>query len=237
MAQRRNGTMKSTLIRNATIVNEGKTFRGELLIRDEIISEIGLPGIIKSPPGSEIIDASGLILIPGVIDDHVHFREPGLTHKADIFSETRAAAAGGITSFMDMPNTIPQTTTLKILDDKYLLGSEKSLINYSFYIGATNNNLDEILKIEPAQVCGIKLFMGASTGNMIVEEADALKKLFRNASVPVAVHCEDEALIRKNSELFRQKYGENVPVKMHPIIRSREACFLSSSSGRPIRLH
>jgi dihydroorotase len=221
--------MSFTLIRNATVVNEGKTFRGDLLIKDEYISAIGPPGEIKSPPGSEIIDASGLILIPGVIDDHVHFREPGLTHKADILSETRSAAAGGITSFMDMPNTIPQAVTIKTLEEKYRLGSENSLINYSFYIGASNNNLNEIMKVDPAQVCGIKLFMGASTGNMLVDNKDVLRELFSNAVIPIAAHCEDETLIRKNSELFRQKYGDDVPVKMHPLIRSREACFLSSS--------
>jgi dihydroorotase len=221
--------MSSTLIRNATIVNEGEIFRGDLLIKDEFISAIGSPGQTKSPQGSQIIDASGLILIPGVIDDHVHFREPGLTHKGDIFSETRAAAAGGITSCMEMPNTVPQAVTLEVLDEKYRLASEKSLINYSFYIGATNDNLDEILKADPDEVCGIKLFMGASTGNMLVNDENALRELFGKATMPIAAHCEDESEIRNNSEIYRQKYGEDVPVKMHPLIRSREACFLSSS--------
>jgi dihydroorotase len=221
--------MSITLIKNAAIVNEGKTFKGDLLIKDEHISATGFPGTIRAPQGSEIIDASGLLLIPGVIDDQVHFREPGLTHKGDIFSETRAAAAGGITSFMDMPNTIPQTVTIETLNEKYRLGSENSLINFSFYIGATNNNLDEIMKADPAEVCGIKLFMGSSTGNMLVDNENTLRDLFRSAVIPITAHCEDEPTIRKNTEAFRQKYGEDVPVKMHPLIRSREACFLSSS--------
>jgi len=235
--------MADILIRNATIVNEGKTFRGDLLIKDDSISAIGAPGQVKSPEGSQIIDATGLFLMPGVIDDHVHFREPGLTHKADILSESRAAAAGGITSFMEMPNTIPQALTHEVLEDKYRLASEKSLINYSFYIGASNNNLEEILKINPEDVCGIKLFMGASTGNMLVNDDNALQELFRKATMLIAVHCEDESEIRKNSGIFRQRYGEDVPVKTHPLIRSREACFLSSShavalaSEHDARLH
>jgi dihydroorotase len=221
--------MSSILIQNATIINEGKTFKGDLLIKDEIISAIGAPGQVKAPPGTKQIDAPGLLLIPGVIDDQVHFREPGLTHKGDIFSETCAAAAGGITSFMDMPNTVPQTVTLDTLNDKYILGSEKSLINYSFYIGATNDNLEEILKADPSKVCGIKLFMGSSTGNMLVDNENALRELFKKAVIPITAHCEDETTIRKNIDIFRQKYGEDVPVSMHPLIRSREACFKSSS--------
>jgi dihydroorotase len=221
--------MSSILIQNATIINEGKTFKGDLLIKDELISAIGAPGQVKAPPGTKQIDASGLLLIPGVIDDHVHFREPGLTHKGDILSETCAAAAGGITSFMDMPNTVPQTVTLGTLNDKYILGSEKSLINYSFYIGATNDNLEEILTADPSKVCGIKLFMGSSTGNMLADNENALRELFKKAVIPIAAHCEDEPTIRKNIDIFRQKYGEDVPVSMHPLIRSREACFKSSS--------
>jgi dihydroorotase len=221
--------MSSILIRNATIINEGKTFKGDVLIKDELISAIGSPGQVKSPPGTNSIDAPGLFLIPGVIDDQVHFREPGLTHKGDIFSETRAAAAGGITSFMDMPNTIPQTVTIEALDEKYRLGSEKSLINYSFSIGATNNNLNEIMKADPTQVCGIKVFMGSSTGNMLVDNKNSLTELFKRVAMPISAHCEDESTIRKNIEIFRKKYGEDVPFNMHPLIRSREACFLSSS--------
>jgi dihydroorotase len=221
--------MSSTLIRNATLVNEGKSFKGDLLIKGEIISAIGAPGQVQAPEGSESIDASGLLLIPGVIDDQVHFREPGLTHKGDIFSESCAASAGGITSFMDMPNTVPQTVTLEALNEKYLLGSEKSLINYSFLIGATNDNLNEVLKADPGEVCGIKVFMGSSTGNMLVDNKDSLKELFRRATMPISAHCEDEPTIRKNTDIYRIKYGEDVPFSMHPMIRSREACYLSSS--------
>lgn len=221
--------MSCILIKNATIVNEGRSFPGDLLITGEIISSIGTGEEIKTPPSARIIDATGLLLLPGIIDDQVHFREPGLTHKGDIHSESAAAAAGGVTSFMDMPNTIPQTVTIEILNAKYRIGSENSLTNYSFYIGATNTNLGEVLKADPAEVCGIKLFMGSSTGNMLVDNETALRELFANANMPVAAHCEDEPTIRKNSWLFREKYGEDIPVRMHPLIRSREACYLSSS--------
>ena len=221
--------MSSILIKNALITNEGKQFHSDLLIVDEIISEIGDSEYMKVPEHAEIIDAGGMLLIPGVIDDHVHFREPGLTNKGDIYTESKAAVAGGVTSFMDMPNTRPLAVTNEILNDKYILGSEKSLANYSFYIGATNSNLDEIMKADPSDVCGIKLFMGSSTGGMLVDNEAALKELFLKATMPVSAHCEDEAIIRKNSDIYREKYGENVPVKMHSLIRSREACFVSSS--------
>ena len=220
--------MSGILIQNPTIINEGIAFKGDLLIIDEIISAIGPPGQVVSPEGTKIIDATGLILIPGVIDDHVHFREPGLTHKGDIFSETRAAAAGGVTSFMDMPNTIPQTITLKDLEDKYITGSERSLINYSFYIGATEYNLPDVLEADPRKVCGIKLFMGSSTGNMLVGNEKSLRELFSKAILPVAVHCEDELIIKKNVEIYRRKYGDDIPANFHPLIRSREACYKSS---------
>ena len=223
--------MSSILIKNATIVNEGMNFRGDLLIKDEIIAAIGDIDPSTIPAGTNTIDASGLLLIPGIIDDHVHFREPGLTHKGDIYTETRAAAAGGVTSFMDMPNTIPQAVTVDALNDKYYLGSENSLINYSFYIGATNTNLGEVMKVDPASVCGIKLFMGSSTGNMLVDNKDALQQLFSKALLPITAHCEDETIIRKNSEKYRSEYGENVPINMHSFIRSREACFLSSENA------
>ncbi len=223
--------MGSTLIQNATIINEGKNFIGDLLIKDEIIAAIGDIDPITIPAGTKTINAKGLLLVPGVIDDHVHFREPGLTHKGDIFTETRAAAAGGITSFMDMPNTIPQAVTIETLNDKYFLGSEKSLINYSFYIGATNTNLNDVMKADPNSVCGIKLFMGSSTGNMLVDSKIALQELFSKALLPITAHCEDEVIIRKNSEKFRSEFGENVPVNMHSVIRSREACFLSSENA------
>ena len=221
--------MNSIFIKNATIINEGRTFRGDLLIKGEYISSIAPPGQITVPEKAHIIDASGLLLIPGVIDDQVHFREPGLTHKGDIHTESRAAVAGGITSFMDMPNTIPQTVTTKLLDEKFQTGSENSFANYSFYIGATNTNLDEVMKADPSEVCGIKLFMGSSTGNMLVDNEDTLRELFSKAAMPVACHCESEPIIKRNSEIYRGKYGEDVPVKMHPYIRSREACFVSSS--------
>ena len=221
--------MSHLLIQNPTIINEGISFRGDVLIENEIISAVGFPGQVPIPEKTRQFDATGLIMIPGVIDDHVHFRDPGLTHKADIFTETRAAVAGGITSFMDMPNTIPQTVTVKDLEDKYGSGSEKSIINYSFYIGATENNLDEIMNADPAKVCGIKLFMGASTGNMLVENENTLKELFRSAIMPVAAHCEDEQTIRKNAESYRKKYGDDIPVAMHPLIRNRDACYKSTS--------
>ena len=221
--------MSSVLIQDATIINEGMTFRGDLLIEGEIISAIGDLGQLKIQGGTEIINASGLFLIPGIIDDHVHFRDPGLTQKGDIFTDTIAAASGGVTSFMDMPNTIPQTVTIDALKDKYILGSEKSLINYSFYIGATNNNLSEIMRADPQSVCGIKLFMGSSTGGMLVDNDNSLRDLFKNARMPICAHCEDESTISKNTESYRQKYGENIPFRLHSIIRSREACFLSSS--------
>ena len=221
--------MSSILIKNATIVNEGKIFRNDLLIKDELISAIGRSENWKIPGGTVIIEAEGLLLLPGVIDDQVHFREPGLTHKGNIFSESRAAVAGGVTSFMDMPNTNPQTVTIEALNDKYRLGAENSLINYSFLIGATNDNLDEIMKADPLSVCGIKIFMGSSTGNMLVDNEKALRELFRHAHMPVSAHCEDEPTIRRNSEIQRKIYGENIPVSLHPVIRSREACFISSS--------
>jgi dihydroorotase len=221
--------MTSILLKNATIVNEGKTFQSDLLIKDELIASIGTSDLMDIPKGTKIIDATGLLLIPGVIDDQVHFRDPGLTYKGDIYTESRAAVAGGITSFMDMPNTSPQTVTIDLLNKKYLSGSENSSANYSFYLGATNNNLDEVLKVDHSAVCGIKLFMGSSTGNMLVDNETALKELFAKTSLPIAAHCEDESIIRKNSEIYRKKYGENIPVKMHPQIRSREACFRSSS--------
>ena len=221
--------MSGIFIRNATIINEGRIFKGELLINDEFISAISSPDQINVPKYTNTIDASGLLLIPGVIDDQVHFRDPGLTHKGTIFSESRAAVAGGITSFMDMPNTIPQTITKSLLNEKLQLASENSIANYSFYIGATNTNLDEVISADPAEVCGIKVFMGSSTGNMLVDNEKALKDLFSKASIPVACHCESETVIKRNSEIYREKYGEDVPARMHPMIRSREACFLSSS--------
>ena len=221
--------MSSILIKHATIVNDGTISKKDLLIKDEIISAIGKSEEWEIAAGTIIIEAGGLLLLPGVIDDQVHFREPGLTHKGDILSESRAAVAGGVTSFMDMPNTVPQTVTIDALDEKYRLGSEKSLINYSFNIGATNDNIGEIMKADPSMVCGIKIFMGSSTGNMLVDNEKALRDLFRLAHMPVSAHCEDEPTVKRNSEIQRKIYGENIPVRLHPVIRSREACFISSS--------
>jgi dihydroorotase len=221
--------MSSIYIKNATIVNEGKTFKGDLLIKDELISEIGNIDPQKIPEETNSINAEGLLLLPGIIDDQVHFREPGLTHKGDIMSESRAAAAGGVTSFMDMPNTIPQTVSVNILNDKYKIGAENSLINYSFYIGGTNTNLNELLITDPESVCGIKLFLGSSTGNMLVDNEKFLKEIFSKSSLLIACHCEDEATVRKNSDIYRQLYGEDIPVKFHSLIRSRAACYITSS--------
>lgn len=215
-----------TLIRNAIIVNEGEKFRGSVLIENDSIAKI-----IKDdslPEYDQLIDATGLLLIPGVIDDQVHFREPGLTHKAEIYTEARAAIAGGVTSFMEMPNTIPQTTTISLLEEKFKRASEVSAANYSFYIGATNDNIEEVLKADPKTVCGIKCFMGSSTGNMLVE-GKPLENLFKHAHMLMAVHCEEEAIIKKNSAEYFDKYGEDLPIKYHPLIRSAEACYTSSA--------
>jgi dihydroorotase len=221
--------MGSIYIENAIIVNEGRSFKGDLLVENELISEIGNIDREKIPAGVKMINAEGLFLLPGIIDDQVHFRQPGLTHKGDIFSESRAAAAGGVTSFMDMPNTIPQTISVNILEEKYRIGSENSLINYSFYIGGTNTNLNELLNTDPESVCGIKLFLGSSTGNMLVDNENSLREIFSNIEMLIACHCEDEAIIKKNSDVYRQMYGDDVPVKYHSLIRNREACFKTSS--------
>ncbi len=219
--------MKSIKIVNARIVNEGKIYEADLLVKSGRIEKIGsdLTGL----PADITIDAKGRYLLPGVIDDQVHFREPGLTHKGDIRTGTRAAVAGGITSFMEMPNTIPQATTRDLLEDKYRLASEKSLANYSFYMGATNENIEELLKTDPENVCGIKVFMGSSTGNMLVDDMNTLENIFSNVPMLIATHCEDEKTIQKNTETFRKRFGEDLPVKYHPMIRSAEACYLSSS--------
>ncbi|MDP4186511.1 MAG: dihydroorotase [Bacteroidota bacterium] len=220
------------LIHKANIVNEGHILIGSVLLDGQKIKQIFPEGVVIPVDllvTSKIIDAKGKYLIPGVIDDQVHFREPGLTHKGDIYSETRAAVAGGVTSFMDMPNVKPPTTTLSLLEEKYALAAGKSLINYSFYLGATNDNLEELLKTDPSNVCGIKVFMGSSTGNMLVDKPEALQKIFSEVKLPIAVHCEDEETIQKNLKDFRAKYGEDVPIACHSEIRSEEACFKSSS--------
>ncbi len=219
-------------IHNARIVNEGETFTGGVVVRDGIILKVLRDKEIPDPEllrGTTAYDAGGKLLIPGVIDDQVHFREPGLTHKGEIFTESRAAVAGGVTSFMEMPNTRPQTLTQDLLEEKYRIGSMKSLANFSFYMGASNDNLDEILRTDPSNVCGLKVFMGASTGNMLVDNPETLEGIFREAGLLVATHCEDEPTIIRNSEYFRNLYGEDVPLDAHPFIRSEEACYRSSS--------
>lgn len=219
--------MGSILITNAVIVNEGNVVEGDVFIKNGRIEKISSGSITFH--ADKIIDANGKYLLPGMIDDQVHFREPGLTHKADIYTESRAAVAGGITSFMEMPNTVPNTVTQELLEKKYEIASKDALANYSFYFGATNDNLREVLKTDRQNVCGVKVFMGSSTGNMLVDNAKTLEEIFSKVDLLVATHCEDEATIRKNSELYREKFGEAVPFEHHPDIRSREACYLSSS--------
>jgi len=220
--------MSATLIKNATIINEGRSFKGSVLIKDQYVDGIYETDTVL-PTADTIIDAEGLLLLPGVIDDQVHFREPGLTHKADIASESAAAVAGGVTSYMEMPNTNPQTTTITELENKFAIASQKSLANYSFFLGATNDNLDELLKADPATVCGVKVFMGSSTGNMLVDDKKALERIFSEVRTLIATHCEDEATIRANMELYRSRYGEEVPFSLHHEIRNAEACYKSSS--------
>jgi len=219
--------MSSILIINARLVDEGKILESDVLVKNQRIEKIASK---ITPEGKvKVIDAGGQFLLPGVIDDQVHFREPGLTHKADIYSESRAAVAGGITSFMEMPNTVPNTTTQELLAAKYELGKKSALANYSFYFGATNDNLEEVLKTNRRNVCGVKVFMGSSTGNMLVDDQKTLEGIFSKVDLLIATHCEDEAIIRHNSEVYKRKYGEAVPFEFHPEIRSREACYKSSS--------
>mgnify|MGYP001312545710 CR=1 FL=1 len=214
------------LIKNATIINEGISIQKDILIKDEFIKDISDNINVKA---DKFIDASGLHLLPGIIDDQVHFREPGLTHKAEIKSESKAAIAGGITSFMEMPNTKPQTLTQSLLEEKFKIASTNSLANYTFFMGASNDNLEEVLATNARNVGGIKIFMGSSTGNMLVDNKETLEKIFANTNMLIAVHCEDEELIKKNTIKFKEKYGEDVPVSLHNIIRSEEACYRSSS--------
>jgi dihydroorotase len=220
--------MQKTLIQNALLVNEGKVFRGSVLLEKGYITDISEDSSIHAPD-AVLVDAHGKHLFPGVIDDQVHFREPGLTHKADIHSEARAAVAGGVTSFMEMPNTIPNALTQTLLEEKYKRASETSLANYSFFMGASNDNLAEVLATDPSKVCGVKIFMGSSTGNMLVNNREALESIFKNCKMLIAVHCEDEETIQANTAKFRAEYGENVPPAAHPLIRSAEACYKSSS--------
>lgn len=218
--------MSTLLIQNALLVNEGRTIETDVLIRHGRIDRIA-KGIQAS--ADRKIDARGLHLLPGVIDDQVHFREPGLTHKADLYTEPRAAVAGGITSFMEMPNTKPQSLTQELLQAKYDIAASKSLANYSFFMGASNDNLEEVLKTDPKHVCGIKVFMGSSTGNMLVDDEVVLDNIFRNAPTLVATHCEKEEIIRANTKKYVAQYGDDIPIELHPVIRSHEACHASSS--------
>lgn len=220
------------LIHNATIINEGESFIGSVLVENERIAEVyknRVPEQILN--ASHVVDAKGLWLIPGVIDDQVHFREPGLTHKGDIASESRAAIAGGVTSFMDMPNTKPQTTSIEELEKKFELGAEKSYANYSFYMGATNENLVELKKVDPKNVCGLKVFMGSSTGNMLVDSKETLSAIFAETGMLIATHCEKEEIVRENIAYYKAKLGDNIPLQYHPLIRSAEACYRSSAEA------
>ena len=216
-----------TLLYNGTLVNEGTVASGYVAIDGEMISEVGLgaPSDALISEASEAIDLDGDYIMPGVIDDQVHFRDPGLTHKADIISESRAALAGGVTSFMDMPNTIPQTVTIEALEDKYRHAADESRVNYSFYMGATNDNLAELERVDFSKVCGVKAFLGSSTGNMLMDDSSALRRLFSEVDAIIAIHSEDEAIIRANRQLYQAKYGNDIPVAMHPLIRSAEACY------------
>ena len=218
--------MSSTLIRNALLINEGKIFLADVFIQNGLIAQIGQSLDVQA---DESIDAEGKYLMPGIIDDQVHFREPGLTHKGELYTESKAAVAGGITSFMEMPNTKPQTLTQELLEQKYQRAKEVSLANYSFFMGASNDNLEEVLKTDPKNVGAIKIFMGSSTGNMLVDDKSVLENIFEKSKILIAVHCEDEATIQQNTAHYKSVYGEDVPIEMHPKIRSDEACYKSSS--------
>lgn len=219
--------MADIILKNASIVNEGKIIEGDILVKGQRIEKI--EGTIHNDGNAQEINCEGLTIMPGVIDDQVHFREPGLTHKAEIYTEAKAAVAGGVTSYMEMPNVNPQTLTQKLLAEKYELGRQKSLANYSFYMGTSNENIEEVLKTDPKTVCGLKIFMGSSTGNMLVDDETVLNNVFSNAPILIATHCEDEGTIVANTEAAKAKYGEDIPFTEHPIIRSVEACHKSSS--------
>lgn len=221
--------MAKKIITNGTLINEGKVFKSDIVIENGIITDI-LPEaseILKAD--AEIIDAGGMFVIPGVIDDQVHFREPGLTHKGSIEEGSHAAAAGGVTSFMEMPNVVPPTTTRRLLEEKQQIASNKSLVNYSFYLGATADNIEEIKRVDTHTTCGIKIFMGASTGDLLVDSIPALEQIFAESPLLIATHCEDTPVINRNLAIYKKKYGEDIPPFCHPLIRSREACFKSSS--------
>ncbi len=220
--------MKRTIIKNAKIINEQKIFESDILIEGSFITKIS-ESISPNFPNTKIIDAEGNFVIPGLIDDQVHFREPGLTHKGDIYSESRAAVAGGITSYFEMPNTKPNTTTIEQLKNKFDLAKDNSIANFSFMFGGTNSNLDEILKNNTKEIPAIKLFLGSSTGNMLVDDLDSLENIFSNVEIPIAVHCEDEKTVKENLKMHIDNFGDDIPINYHPKIRSEEACFISSS--------
>lgn len=220
--------MKRILIRDANIVNEGKIMRGDAYIKEGLIFAIG--GDLSGHEADIEIDAKGRYLLPGLIDDQVHFREPGLTHKAEIYTESKAAVAGGITSYMEMPNTDPQTTNLELLESKYDLAAGKSLANYSFYLGATNDNIETIKQVNPETVCGVKVFQGSSTGNMLVDNPDSLEKIFRYCPILIATHSENDDIIKANLEKYKKEYGDNIPTRFHPKIRTEAACFDASKT-------
>jgi len=221
--------MSTLFIKNATIVNEGEEFVGSLVVKNGKIEDVFKGDVSFSDENAEVLDAAGLHLLPGMIDDQVHFREPGLTHKANIRTESRAAVAGGVTSFMEMPNTNPQTTTHAELENKFNIAAKDALANHSFFFGATNENLDEVLAVDGKNVCGIKIFMGSSTGNMLVDNRETLRNIFGKCDLLIATHCEDEATVRGNEAKYKAQFGENLPIKYHPIIRDADACYKSSS--------
>ncbi|MEI6880044.1 MAG: dihydroorotase [Bacteroidota bacterium] len=219
--------MSTILIKNALLVNEGKTYHADVLIKDNFIEKIDTNGIAMQ--ADKIIDAYGMYMLPGIIDDQVHFREPGLTHKGEIYTEAKAAVAGGITSYMEMPNTSPSATTIDLLEHKYSRASECSLANYSFFMGTTNTNLDELLKVDETKICGVKIFMGSSTGDMLVDNPESLDAIFKNVKTLIATHCEDDPMIKANAERIKQEFGQDITTEFHPKIRTAEACYASSS--------
>lgn len=221
--------MKTTLIQNVSMVNEGQIRQVDVLIEDAFIVGVKDANSILPKDGCEVINGSNLHLLPGLIDDQVHFREPGLTHKGDLTTESRAAVAGGITSYMEMPNTSPPATSVALLEEKYKRASEVSMANYSFFMGTTNTNLDELLRVDPTRVCGVKIFMGSSTGDMLVDNPVALENIFAQVKTLIAVHCEDDPMIKRNLEKYKETYGDDIPVKYHPDIRNADACYSSSS--------
>jgi len=223
--------MSKTVLFNAKIVNEGKQFVGGIVINDLLIEAVFEGTIPVEYSTVTSIDIKGKLLIPGVIDDQVHFRDPGLTHKGDLYTESRAAVAGGVTSFMDMPNVKPQTTTIELLKERNEIAASKSFANYSFYLGATNDNLAELEQINPQNTCGVKIFMGSSTGNMLVDNPETLQGIFKNIKIPIAVHCEDEPTVQANLAHYKAQFGDNIPIAFHPVIRSAEACYRSSAKA------